>query len=195
MDIQSQETEIAGCTLATYHLACILLREKAPATIESRGTDICENWSVYFSSRENDESSDKQASFEMSREACIHAIKIIALYLQKGTSIKIRSFHQIRTTTIACMVLTTYMSNLKQQSKSKAPRPETVELSASTLLKLLGDEEHLLSGVNSRFGQAAMMTVIQLVTAVKGNIALHPGEMCRFSTHTCKSGIAMLKFV
>lgn len=184
MDVQSQQTEIARSALATYHLAGILRGRNIPATFAPCGTMSLGDWFKSFSPGVNDVSRAEQASPQIDREACIHAIHIIDLYLQESTSTKFQSFYQNRTAVIACLVLANYMSNLKQQNRSKAPPPETAELNTSNLLKLLGGKENLISGANYGLHQAAMVTATQLVTAVKSNIALHPGGMGRFTTHT-----------
>ncbi|PVH88669.1 hypothetical protein DL98DRAFT_622146 [Cadophora sp. DSE1049] len=187
MDAQIQESEIAASALATYHLAGIFLREEISALIASCGASSLESLTSFFSSSDNDDRSGKRDAFKIGKDACIHAVKIVKLYLRESFSTRIRSFYQNHTAVIACLVLTTYMSNIKQprepERREMASRHENSDINTSQLLKLLGDQESQTSGAESQYFEAAIAIATQLLKAVRDRVAVAPGET---SQNSCR---------
>ncbi|KAH7336428.1 hypothetical protein BKA65DRAFT_553079 [Rhexocercosporidium sp. MPI-PUGE-AT-0058] len=187
LDPGTRGTGITVSSLIIYHLISILLREGTSASIEGYGANSVEGWMLYISSNDNSDGSGKHNPFKVGKDACLNATNILNLYLSKRSSAKSRSFFDDRTAVIGCLVLTTYMDNVKQPLASDGHQiissPEIMNNNVQPLLDLLEERaSQSSSNANSQRVEVAMATAIQLVKSVREQIALDTSEICLSST-------------
>ncbi|KAK0110543.1 hypothetical protein ONS96_002149 [Cadophora gregata f. sp. sojae] len=196
IDVQGRETETRLSALGTYHLASILLREEISDLIAVFGTSHLGSNTADFSPTNSDDRNSKQDPSPVGKDACIHAVKIIEIYLIQISSTTVQSFYQKRTAIIACLILTTCLSKSQQPQEPKGRQVVShngsAENKVSQLLDLLGDPESHPLDRDSHHFEAALAVATQLVKSVRDHVATDPGDI--FVSSTSKHGVIMLKF-
>ncbi|KAH6711168.1 hypothetical protein BKA61DRAFT_738014 [Leptodontidium sp. MPI-SDFR-AT-0119] len=184
LDLETRETDIAVSIQVTYHLASIFLQEEVSALIAGFECSGFEGRTLCIPSNENDDGSGKRGQVKVGKDACVHAVNITNLYLRKRSPNKTRSFYENRTAVIACLVLTTYMANLKQPLVSEGnqmSKPGITDRNTAQLLDFLDERASQTSIANSRHFEAAIATATELVKAIRDQVSLDPGEISQNS--------------